>query len=94
MGEGRWLTVVAPSDPDGTELLLEPNSNPAAKTYQKAIYEQGIPATALMVDDLDQEHDRLTKLGVKFTTSPTKAEWGALAVLDDGCGNLICLTQV
>jgi catechol 2,3-dioxygenase-like lactoylglutathione lyase family enzyme len=92
-GEGRWLTVVAPDEPDGAELLLEPNSNPAAQTYQKAIYEQGIPATALMVDDLDKEYERLTKLGVKFTVEPTKAEWGAFAVLDDGCGNLICLSQ-
>src|SRR5215212_5981608 len=64
VGEFKWLTVVSPEEPDGTELLLEPNDNPAAKTFQKAIFEQGIPLTAFMVDDIQKEYERMKKLGV------------------------------
>jgi catechol 2,3-dioxygenase-like lactoylglutathione lyase family enzyme len=66
IGEFKWLTVVSPLLPDGVELLLEPNNNPAASTYQKAIFEQGIPATAFNVDDIDKEYERLLSLGVRL----------------------------
>ena len=89
-GPYRWLTVVSPDDQNGTELILEPNDNPAAKAYQKAIFEQGIPATSFGVSDVRAEYDRLKKLGVKFTTEPTEVMKGVtLAILDDTCGNLI-----
>jgi catechol 2,3-dioxygenase-like lactoylglutathione lyase family enzyme len=93
LGEAKWLTVVSPEAPDGVELLLEPNSNPAAKTYQKAIFDQGIPATTFAVDDIEREYERLTGRGVRFTMKPTKAGPATLAVFDDTCGNLIQLHQ-
>src|SRR4051794_5747817 len=92
-GEFRFLTVVSPEDPDGVELLLEPNDNPAARAFQDAIREQGIPATSFAVADLAAEHARLRALGVEFPSPPTEAAWGASAVLDDTCGNLIQLHQ-
>jgi predicted enzyme related to lactoylglutathione lyase len=86
----RWLTVVSPDDQNGTELILEPNDNPAAKAYQKAIFEQGIPATSFGVSDVRAEYDRLKKLDVKFTTEPTEVMKDVtIAILDDTCGNLI-----
>ena len=93
LGEYRWLTVVSPDDPDGTELVLEPNANPAAKAYQAALFEQGIPLTAFEVDDLQQEYQRLSSLGVVFTMDPTQMGEVTIAVLDDTCGNLIQLYQ-
>ncbi len=93
VGEFRWLTVVSPEEPEGAELVLEPNANPAAKTFQEAIHKQGIPLTAFMVDDMQKEHERLTKLGVKFTMDPTKTEGPTIAVFDDTCGNLIQIFQ-
>ena len=89
VGEYKWLTVVAPDNPDGTQLLLEPNANPAAETFQKAIYDQGIPATAFFVDDIGAAFERLKNLGVKFTTEPTEAGTVTIAIFDDTCGNLI-----
>ena len=89
----RWLTVVSSSAPDGTELLLEPSDNPAVQDFKKALREQNIPATVFATDDLDAEYKRLVGLGVKFTAEPSEAEWGKFAVLDDTCGNLICLAQ-
>jgi predicted enzyme related to lactoylglutathione lyase len=94
LGEAKWLTVVSPEGPDGIELLLEPNSNPAAKTYQKAIFEQGIPLTAFAVDDIQKEHARLKKLGVEFTMEPTNMGMTIMAVFNDTCGNLIQIYQV
>jgi len=91
--EYRWLTVVSPEEPDGTELLLEPNHNPAAKTYQQAIFEQGIPATAFAVEDVQAEYGRLKKLGVVFHSEPTPMGEVTIAVLNDTCGNLICLAD-
>ncbi len=83
-GKYRWLTVVSPDDQKGTELVLEPNDNPAAKTYQKAIFEQGIPATNFAVSDVRAEYERLKKLGVKFKTEPTEVMKGVtIAVFDD-----------
>lgn len=95
VGEARWIRVVSPEEPDGVELALEPNDNPAARAYQKAIYDdQGIPAAVFFVEDLQAEYDRLKKLGVVFRAEPTRTEAGVYAVLDDTCGNLIQLFQV
>lgn len=93
MGEFKWLTVVSPDDQNGTELLLEPNDNPVAKTYQKGILEQGIPATSFGVKDINAEYEKLKKHGVKFTMEPTKMGDVTIAVLDDTCGNLIQIMQ-
>ena len=93
VGEYKWLTVVSSDDPDGTELLLEPNDNPAAKTFQKALFDQGIPATTFFVDDVRKTFERLVKLGVKFTMEPTEAGAVIIAIFDDTCGNLIQITQ-
>lgn len=93
-GEFRWLTVVSPDEPEGAELLLEPDAHPAAKTFQQAIFEGGIPAAAFAVDDVHREHERLQGLGVAFRTEPTDAGGAIVAVLDDTCGNLIQLYQV
>ena len=90
----RWVTFVSPDDQKGTELILELNDNPAAKTYQKAIFKQGIPATNFGVSDVRAEYERLKKHGVKFTTEPTEVMKGVtIAVLDDTCGNLIQIQQ-
>jgi glyoxylase I family protein len=89
LGEFRWLTVVSPEGPDDVELVLEPNVNPAAKTYQKAIFDQGIPLTAFDVNDVPKEYERLKERGVVFRTNPTKAGPTTIAVFEDTCGNLI-----
>jgi predicted enzyme related to lactoylglutathione lyase len=94
LGEFKWLTVVSPEEPDGTELVLEPNNNSATKTFQSAIFKQGIPLTAFAVEDIQKEHERMKKLGVVFTMEPTKAGPTTVAVFDDTCGNLIQLYQV
>jgi predicted enzyme related to lactoylglutathione lyase len=93
VGKFKWLTVVSPEGPDDMELLLEPNDNPAASTYQKAIFEQGIPITAFAVEDVQKEYERLKKLGVIFTQEPTKSGMTTLAIFEDTCGNLIQLFQ-
>lgn len=90
----RWLTVVSPEEPDGTQLQLAPKSNPAARTYQEEIYKQGIPAAMFFVDDVEKEYQRLKELGVKFTTEPTKTPGSTIVVFDDTCGNLVQLTQL
>ena len=94
VGEDRWLTVVSPAAPDAIELLLEPSGNPVATSYQRAIYEQGLPATAFATDDIQQEYRRMKALGVRFTTEPTPAGPTTVAVFDDTCGNLIQLYQL
>ena len=88
-----WLTVAAADGPDGLELLLEPNSHPAARAYQAALYESGIPAAQFHTDDLSAEHRRLAALGVAFRTGPVDAPGAAIAVLDDTCGNFILIAQ-
>jgi catechol 2,3-dioxygenase-like lactoylglutathione lyase family enzyme len=93
VGQFRWLTVVSPDEPDGTELLLEPNDNPAAKTFQSALFEQGIPCASFAVEDIHAEYERLKELGVAFPVPPTPAGGVTIAVLDDTCGNLIQLAQ-
>ncbi len=94
VGEARWLTVVSPQAPDEAELLLEPNSNPAAKTYQRALFEQGIPFTAFAVEDIRSEYERLKESGVVFRSEPTSMGPVTVAVFDDTCGNLIQIYQV
>ncbi|MFJ7199237.1 MULTISPECIES: VOC family protein [unclassified Streptomyces] len=89
LGEARWLTVVSPEDPDGTELLLEPSGHPAVQPYKTALVEDGIPATSFAVDDVPAEFERLSGLGVRFTQEPLEMGPVTTAVLDDTCGNLI-----
>lgn len=94
VGEHRWLTVVSPEDPEGTELLLEPSGHPAVHPYKAALVEDGIPITSFQVDDIDSEYDRLLSLGVSFTQKPMDAGPVRMVVLDDTCGNLIQLIQM
>ncbi|MGW0699012.1 VOC family protein [Streptomyces sp. NPDC002867] len=94
LGEHRWLTVVSPENPDGTELVLEPDSHPAVKPYTSALVEDGIPATSFAVDDVHAEFARLRGLGVRFTQEPLKTGPVTTAVLDDTCGNLIQIAHV
>ena len=94
LGEHKWLTVVSPEAPDEVELLLEPMGIEAAKVFQKALYSAGIPLTAFNVDDIQKEYERLEKLGVKFSMTPTKMGPATLAVFDDTCGNNIQIVQV
>jgi catechol 2,3-dioxygenase-like lactoylglutathione lyase family enzyme len=89
LGEARWLTVVSPEDPDGTELLLEPDGHPAAGPFKTALVEDGIPFTSFAVDDAKTEFERLRERGVRFTQEPVQMESVTTAVLDDTCGNLI-----
>ncbi len=93
-GEYRWLTVVSPDAPNGTQLVLEPNANPASRSYQRALHDGGIPLTAFEVADIGKEYARLKELGVKFTMQPTKTPGPTIAVFDDTCGNLIQIYQV
>ncbi|RSL31472.1 VOC family protein [Salibacterium salarium] len=93
VGEFRWITLVSPNDPDGTELLLEPNNHPAAKEYQQKIFTDGIPATMFGVADVHKEYSRLMKHGVKFNMEPTEMGEVTVAVFDDTCGNLIQIMQ-
>lgn len=93
MGEFRWLTVVSPDGHPDVELVFEPNANPAAKTYQEALFQQGIPITAFEVDDLAAEAKRLKSRGVLFTMEPTDVGAVWIAVFADTCGNLIQLYQ-
>jgi catechol 2,3-dioxygenase-like lactoylglutathione lyase family enzyme len=94
VGEAKFLTVVSPDEPDGTELLLEPDNNPASKTFKQAIVEQGIPFTAFQVEDIQREYERMKGLGVTFTQEPTQMGPTTQAVFDDTCGNLIQIYQV
>ena len=92
-GSYRWLTVVSPEEPDGVELLLEANTNPASKAFQEALYGNKMRAAQFLVKDVQAEHDRLAARGVKFTMPVTKVTGSIIAVLDDTCGNLIQLFQ-
>jgi catechol 2,3-dioxygenase-like lactoylglutathione lyase family enzyme len=94
LGEDRWLTVVSPEQPDGTELLLEPAGHPAVKPYRDALNQEGIPVTAFAVDDVYAEFKRLRDLGVRFTQEPLDMGTVITAVFDDTCGNLIQLQQL
>ncbi|TWG08556.1 VOC family protein [Saccharopolyspora dendranthemae] len=89
MGEFRWITLVSPEEPNGTELVLEPDQHPAAKPFKEALVADGIPFTSFAVEDVQAEYDRLTALGVRFTQPPTDMGPVTTAVLDDTCGNLL-----
>ena len=89
MGDFRWLTVVSPEEPEGTELVLEPNAHPAAATFQKALKADGIPATAFSSSDVEADAARLKEAGVVFTSEPASVGGTVLATFDDTCGNLI-----
>jgi len=89
LGEDRWLTVVSPEDPDGTELLLEPGGHPAVGPFKRALVEDGIPYTSFAVGDVHDDFTRLRALGVRFTQEPVAMGPVTTAVFDDTCGNLI-----
>jgi catechol 2,3-dioxygenase-like lactoylglutathione lyase family enzyme len=89
LGDARWLTVVSPEEPDGTELVLEPDDHPAVRPFKQALVDDGIPYTSFAVDDVKAEYDRLRALGVRFTQEPLEMQSVTTAVLDGTCGNLI-----
>ena len=94
IGKHRWLTLVSSEQPEGTQLLLEPDDHPAASSYKSALVADGIPYTSFEVDDLDKEHKRLIALGVEFTQPPIEAGDVKMAILNDNCGNLIQLIEL
>jgi len=96
LGDGaRWLTVVSPEEPNGTELLLEPNAGyPAMKALKESLVKDGIPFTAFLVGDVQQEYERMRELGAEFTMEPTNMGMTTAAVFDDTCGNLIQIYQL
>jgi predicted enzyme related to lactoylglutathione lyase len=93
-GTYRWLTVASPEEPDGTELQLALNNNPAAKAYQQAIFEQGQPAAMFFTDDLQADYERMKASGAEFTAPPKDVTASKIAMLNDTCGNLIQVTQL
>jgi predicted enzyme related to lactoylglutathione lyase len=94
-GGARWITVVSPDEPNGTELLLEPNAEyPAMKALKESLVKDGIPFTAFEVNDIQLEYERMKKLGVEFTMEPTNMGTTTVAILNDTCGNLIQIYQV
>jgi catechol 2,3-dioxygenase-like lactoylglutathione lyase family enzyme len=96
LGDGaRWITVVSPNEPDGVELLLEPNAGyPAMKALKESLVRDGIPYTAFQVDNIQEEYERLRNLGVQFTMEPTNMGMTTVSILDDTCGNLIQIYQM
>ena len=93
-GPFRWLTVASADEPDGIELQLAPNDDPAAQAYQQAMFDRGQPAVMFYVDDMQREYDRMKAAGAEFTTPPTEAPWSTIAMAKDTCGNLIQLTAL
>lgn len=93
-GTYRWLTVASSEEPNGIELHLSPNDNPAAKAYQQAMFEQGQPAAMFFTDDVKVEYERIKSRGAEFTMPPTQVTGSTIAMLKDNCGNLIQLTQL
>src|SRR5881628_943847 len=93
-GPFRWLTVASPEEPDGTELQLALNDNPAAKAYQQAMFQQGQPAAMFFTDDVKGDYERMKARGAEFTMSPTDVTASKIAMLNDTCGNLIKVTQL
>ena len=93
-GPFRWLTVTSPEDPDGIELQLALNNNPAAKSYQQALFEQKQPAVMFSCDDVEADYKRMKSRGAEFTMPPTDVTASKIAVVNDTCGNLIQLTQL
>jgi predicted enzyme related to lactoylglutathione lyase len=93
-GPFRWLTVASPEDPDGAELQLALNDNPAAKAYQQAMFQQGLPAAMFYTDDVKDDYERIKARGAEFTMLPTEVTGSTIAMLNDTCGNLIQITQL
>ena len=93
-GDARWLTVVSPADPDGVELLLEPDGHPAARPFKEALVEDGIPFTSFAVEDAREEFERLSAAGVRFVQEPVDMGPVVTAVFDDTCGNLIQIASM
>jgi catechol 2,3-dioxygenase-like lactoylglutathione lyase family enzyme len=93
LGEARWITVVSPQDPDGTQLVLEPDAHPAARPFKEALVADGIPFTSFAVDDVRAEFERLSGRGVRFVQEPVEMGPVTTAVFDDTCGNLIQIAQ-
>ncbi len=93
-GPFRWLTVASPEEPDGTQLQLALNDNPAAKAYQQAIFQQGQPAAMFNTDDVQGDYERIKARGAQFTMPPTAVTGSTIAMLNDTCGNLIQLVQL
>src|SRR5688572_12685013 len=93
-GPFRWLTVASPEEPDGTQLQLALNDNPAAKSYQQALTQQGQPAAMFYTDDIQADYERIKARGAEFTMPPTKVTGSTIAMVNDTCGNLIQLTQL
>ena len=93
-GSFRWLTVASPEEPDGTELQLARNDNPAAKAYQQAIFQQNQPAVMFFTDDIKGDYERIKGLGAEFTMPPTDVTGSTITMLKDTCGNLVQLTQL
>jgi len=93
-GTFRWLTVASPEEPNGTELQLALNNNPAAKAYQQALFQQGQPATMFFTDDVKGDYERIKARGAEFAMPPTAVTGSTIAKLNDGCGNLIQITQL
>ncbi|PTK67934.1 VOC family protein [Staphylococcus borealis] len=92
-GGFRWLTLVSPNQPEGAQLVLEPNGNPIAGDYQQRLFEANIPITMFGVDNLQQTYDTLTQKGVHFTVEPTTMGSAKMAIFDDTCGNLIQIVE-
>ena len=93
-GPFRWLTVASPEDPDGTELQLALNDNPAAKAYQQAMFQQNQPVAMFFTDDVQADYERMKALGANFTMAPTDVTASKIAMLNDTCGNLVQVTQL
>ena len=93
-GPFRWLTVGSPEEPEGTQLQLALNDNPAAKAYQQALFQQGQPAAMFFTDDVNGDYERIKARGAEFTMPPTAVTGSTIAMLKDTCGNLIQLTQL
>jgi predicted enzyme related to lactoylglutathione lyase len=93
-GPYRWLTVASPEEANGTELQLARNDNPAARTYQEAIFQQGQPAAMFYTDDVQADYERIRARGAEFTMPPTKVTGSTIAMVKDTCGNLVQLTQL
>src|SRR5580698_10550614 len=93
-GPFRWLTVASPEEPDGTELQLALNNNPAAKAYQQSLFEQGQPAVMFFTSDIKGDHERISGRGAEFIMPPTDVPGSTIAKLEDTCGNLIQITQL
>ena len=93
-GPYRWLTVASPEEPNGTELQLSLNDNPAARTYQQAIFQQSQPAAMFFTDNLQADYERMKASGAEFTMPPTDVTASKIAMVNDTCGNLIQVTEL